>query len=79
MIRQGTDSISRGDMYEGIMNRKTILSYIPLEISALERSPAMSKRIESWSPTLGREVQVLEPSGRFACGHNHYGGNMNVD
>ena len=63
MISQGMDGLSRGDMYERIMKRKTMLSFLPLEKSALYRSTALIKWIEDWASILGREVEVLETSG----------------
>ena len=60
MIIKGTDRLSRGDMYEGIINWKTILSFLPLEKSSLGRSPDLSKWVEGWASTLGRDVEVLD-------------------
>ena len=54
IISQGTDGLSRGDMYEGIMKGGAMLSFLLLEKSALARSPALSKWIEGWASTLGR-------------------------
>ena len=79
MISHVTDGISRGDMYEGIMKGETMLSFLPLEKSALARSPALSKWLEGWSSTLGRKMAVLDPDGWFECGHNHNGGGINMD
>ena len=43
MIIQGTDRLSRRDMYEGILKGKTMLSFLPMKISALARSSALKK------------------------------------
>jgi hypothetical protein len=51
MISQGTDGLSRGDFSEGVMTGKSILDYIPLNRSALERSPKLLKWIQSWIPS----------------------------
>ena len=64
---------------QAIIKGGNMLSFIPLEKSALARSPALSKWIEGWTSTLGRGVEVLDPSGWFGSGHNHYGGEMNMD
>ena len=65
IIRQGTDGLSRGDMYEGITKGKMMIYFLPLEKSALDRSPALSKWIEGWDSTLGMEVGVLEADVLF--------------
>ena len=38
----------------------------------------MIKWIKGWASILGRELEVLEPSGWFEQGHDHYGVEMNV-
>ena len=45
MIIQGTNGLSRGDIYEGILKGETILSFLTLEKLALTRSPALRKWI----------------------------------
>ena len=47
MIAQGTDGLSRGEMYEGVMNSQSMLSFVPLHLSALARSPALVEWINS--------------------------------
>ena len=39
MMAQGTDGLSRGCLLEGVMQGTSILSFIPLHQTALERSP----------------------------------------
>ena len=63
MISQGTDGLSRGDMYEGITKGETMIYFLLLEKSAPTRSPDMSKWIKGWASTLGRELAVLDPYG----------------
>ena len=46
MIAQGTDGLSRGDVNEGVMAGKSMLDYIPLNKTCLERSPLLRKQIE---------------------------------
>ena len=36
IIAQGTDGLSRGDMLEGVLTGREMLSYVPLHRSALE-------------------------------------------
>jgi len=49
MIAQGTDGISRGCLSEGVMSGATMLSFVPLHLSALDRHPDMLPWIRSWS------------------------------
>ena len=56
-----------------------MLSFLPPEKSALDRSPALSKWVEVWASTLGRELEVLEIDGWFEHGHGHCRVEMNVD
>ena len=56
-----------------------MLSFLPLEKSALARSPALSKWIKGLVSTLGRYVEVLEPDGWFERVHYQDVGEMKVD
>ena len=49
MIEQGTDGLSRGDLLEGVMKGQSMLDFIPLNESAIERHFPLKTRIESWS------------------------------
>ena len=55
-----------------------MLSFFPLEKSALGRSPTLRKWVECWESKIGREVEVLDPSGWFERRHDNNGGEMNV-
>jgi hypothetical protein len=44
MITQGTDGLSRGDLDMGVMEGTAMLSFIPLHLGALDRSPG----VQSW-------------------------------
>jgi len=81
MIAQGTDGLSRGDMYEGVMSGSSMLSFIPLHLTASERSPQVIDWVKSWASEDGkRSVEVLSPEGWFTRGHDHYGsGRKNID
>jgi hypothetical protein len=81
MIAQGTDGTSRGDLGEGVMKGKAMLSYIPLHLSALERCPALKEEIRRWIiPSLGKEeVIFLEYADWFERGHDIVGGKKNAD
>ena len=45
MIGQGNDRLSRGSLYEGVMNGKPLLTFLPLGDSALERSELLGRWI----------------------------------
>lgn len=46
MIQQGTDGLSRGDKTSGVMAGETMLSFVPLHLTAAERSPGVITWIE---------------------------------
>jgi hypothetical protein len=48
MIWQGTDGLSRGDKNSGVMAGEVMTSFIPLHLSARDRSPACIEWISSW-------------------------------
>jgi hypothetical protein len=80
MIAQGTDGLSRGEMYEGVMNGKAMLTFVPLHQSAVERSPALKDWIESWASQVRDEpLEFLDPEGWFERGHDMAGGRLNAD
>jgi hypothetical protein len=56
MISQGTDGISRGNILEGVMAGKEMLSFIPISQTVCERSRLMLPWIRSWI-----QVQDLKP------------------
>jgi hypothetical protein len=67
MISQGTDGVSRGFLGEGIMAGHPMQSYIPIHLSALDRSSQLGPWIESWaSPSVIR----LEPCDWFDVAHD---------
>jgi hypothetical protein len=53
MIAQGTDGLSRGDLQEGVMTGQIMATFIPLHLSALDRSPRLGKWVEDWASALG--------------------------
>ena len=82
MISQGTDGLSRGDLSEGVMRGKRMLSFVPLHLSALERSYELQAWIRSWiEPCLKNEEQLefLTPEDWFHRGHDFSGGSKNGD
>ena len=66
MIEQGTDGLSRGDMYEGVMAGGLMLTHVPLHLSALGRSPKLGEWISLWALTgSDHKLEVLFPSDWF--------------
>jgi hypothetical protein len=66
MIGQGSDGLSRGDFTEGVMSGKSMISYVPLDKSAMDRDPALEPWVKSWS---GSHAIVLSPEDWFDRGH----------
>ena len=80
MIEQGTDGLSRGDMYEGVMAGDSMLTHVPLHLSALERSSKLENWISSWALTgSDQKLEVLSPSDWFERGHDFWGSRTNID
>ena len=61
IIGQGTDGFSRVSFYEGVMNVKPILSFLPLGDSVLKRSNKLGVWIYQWASDLGTSVDNLDP------------------
>jgi len=60
MIESGIDGLSRGDFNTGVMTGRSILDYVPLAFSAVERSPEVVEWIKSWVPE-DLEARFLKP------------------
>jgi hypothetical protein len=76
MKAQGTYGFSRGSLKEGIATGRTMLSFIPLHLSAVERAPEVIDWICSWFP--GKKVELLEPEDWFERGHDLKGGSHDL-
>ena len=59
MIESGIDGVSRGDMNAGMMAGQPVESFIPLHLSAAERSPKLLDWIRGWT---GDQMEYLEPN-----------------
>ena len=80
MILQGTDGLSRGDTGEGVMGGANMLSYVPLHLTALERSLSLKGWLENHFNIAGlKKVQILSPEGWFDKGYDIVGGEYNLD
>jgi hypothetical protein len=71
MMAEGTDGTSRGQLKEGVTVGDDMLSYIPWNLSALQRTDMLRPWLSSW---IGKDVEYLEPAGWFTRGHDHLGG-----
>ena len=47
MIKQGTDGLSRGDLLEGVLKGKTMMSFVPLYLGAIDVEPSLKTWIDS--------------------------------
>jgi hypothetical protein len=72
MISQGTDGLSRGDLTEGVLAGIPMLSFIPLHLSPLQRSPLLLDWIREWCPM--RNINPLTPEQWYEKGHGLMGG-----
>ena len=81
MIAQGTDGTSRGDIGEGVMRGQSMLSFVPLHLSALDRCPDLEECIRSAViPRSGEgDIKFLNYDDWFVRGHDIIGGSKNDD
>jgi len=82
MISQGTDGLSRGDFSEGVMCGSTMMSFIPIHLTALARSSTLKGWIESLiTPSLkqSERIEFLDESGWFYRGHDLSGGRLSKE
>lgn len=62
MIWQGTDGLSRGDRHAGIMSGESMMSFLPLHLSADQRSTDIIPWIKTWAnlaPSPGGSLNIL--------------------
>ena len=67
MIRQGTDGVSRGELGQALKLDKPIREFIPINISALDRTDRLRPWLDSW---MGKDTIVLEPSQWYVEAHD---------
>ena len=67
MILQGTDGISRGDLYQGVSVGEEILNHCPWGKTALQADPKLLNKVRSWSSTT---LTRLQPRDWFEFGHD---------
>ena len=67
MIAWGVDGISRGQLNEGVMAGKPMLSFIPLHKTPMQMSSTLFEWVKSW---LGPKTELLTPMDWFTTGHD---------
>jgi hypothetical protein len=70
MIASGVNGLSRGNLTEGLLLQpmpSSFSTFVPLHLSAMQRSPALLSWVRSWIPFRG--IQPLTPEGWFVQGH----------
>jgi hypothetical protein len=67
MILQGTDDISRGCHLEGVMVGRPMLEFVPLNLSALDRSPSLVDWVNTFLIPEG--FVSLSREGWFSAAH----------
>jgi hypothetical protein len=78
MQAQGTDALSHGDLNTGIMRHTNMLDFVPLHLTATDRSPQLVSWVESWAPPR-KPVLLLTPKQWFTLGHGHMGAGIQVE
>jgi hypothetical protein len=68
MQHQGTDGLSRGNLNVGVMAGRSMLDFVPIHLTAIERSSTLKPWLISW---MGESVEFLEPAEWFTRGHDH--------
>ncbi|KAI2509912.1 hypothetical protein MHU86_4477 [Fragilaria crotonensis] len=77
MIAQGTDGVSRGFLGQGVMDGAMMSAFVPIHLSAMERSPLdLVPWIRSWA---GKETTILTEMGWFQEGHDVEGWKIGED
>jgi len=83
MIAQGTDGLSRGDIGEGVMSGQSMLEFVPINKSCLDRSPLLRDWILSWLMPLSKachhDITFLSIKDWFHFGHDIVGGQSNPE
>ena len=64
---QGTDGLSRGNLNVGVMAGKRMLDFIPIHMTAIERTPLLKPWLESF---IGNDAEWLNPKDWFTQGHD---------
>ena len=65
MISQGTDGLSRGDLNAGVLIGDIMLEHVPLNLSAVERSPGLVKWVNQTFKSPFGKFKFAEPMDWF--------------
>eukprot|EP00980_Cylindrotheca_fusiformis_P021721 scaffold8546_cov73-Cylindrotheca_fusiformis.AAC.4 len=71
MIAQGTDGLSQEGLNEGVMGGKPMKNFVPLHLSAFDRTPHLEPWVRSW---VGKNAVFLTPDDWYLRGHDIVGG-----
>ncbi len=77
MIAQGTNGLSRGYLDVGVMGGSGMLSFVPLHLGAIDRSPSVINWLQSWCPYY--TLRPLKPLEWSTVGHGITGYYPNFD
>jgi hypothetical protein len=69
MIAQGTDGVSRGFLGAGVMLGESMTSFIPIHLSALERSETLKDWVLDWTNERSNAI-FLSPKDWFNVAHD---------
>jgi hypothetical protein len=64
---QGSDGLSRGNLNVGVMAGKKMLEFVPIHISALDRTPKLKPWLDSF---IDESAEYLTPEGWYTRGHD---------
>jgi hypothetical protein len=78
MQAQGTDGLSRGDLFAGVMKRQPLSQFIPLHLDAVARSSGIVPWYSSWIPDTS-QLHLLTPAKWFSVGHGIWSWTPNLD
>ena len=77
MIAQGTDGVSRGYLALGVMAGEAMTAFIPIHLSAVDRSPdLLVDWVKSWC---GPDAMLLTPMDWFGEGHDISGWDVDAE
>jgi len=77
MIKQCTDSLSRGALLEGVMAGRDMLSFVDLALTAIQRHRPLLEFVRSWWDQNADQLSVLGTDQWFREGHGVEGGQKN--
>jgi hypothetical protein len=66
MIMQGADGLSRGNLDNGVMVGRHMLEYVPIHLSALERSTLLKEWLDGW---VGEDTLFFDEEDWFHKAH----------